>query len=1012
MRGNLKFRARSLATSLLACAALVAVAGLAGAAWDGTQDINLGDKVGAEFAVADPNHHEFSFWAPKDTILNIKAKAAPGLVLDFKLYDQLDAEQALGATVSAAGIKNFKIPADAYYTLHVSADSGSGTYLLTTTGKYPTKIVGTVSADTKFGAMAGALASASVKPSKTGAGAATITSVKLPGGTVAGVTAGVASFKNLALPKSTTYTLDLTFTTAGNVDVSIALKTKLVKRTFSFGICTVPPGAPVGIRADWLSSPHNRSADEAFRHWDADGAVPTSCAKCHSSGGYQDWLGADGTAFEVVNAAAATTTTVDCDACHNPVAATLNTAKFPSGDRLDNLGPEATCMQCHQGRESSVSMEDMITLSALGDDEVCTGSVPSGQAGAAGKLSFKNVHYFAAAATLYGREVRAGYQYAGKLYNGRLEHVDDYRTCVQCHDQHSTELRLNECASCHPGTTDYASLQNIRMERTVADYDGDGNVTEGIAGELSGLADTLYAAIQAYGSGLGTPITYDAHAYPYWFNDVTPRTGFSAWTPRLVRAAYNYQYYQKDPGAFAHNSRYTMQLLYDSLADLDASTYVAVANLSAMHRGDEGHFDATSLAFRDWDKAEGDSDGLVNINCAQCHSSEGFVSYATTVTSGTELSIVAPAPGVEGMRCESCHEAGAAAFSQAPPPVRYVPAVWFSSTKVGGTMKLVNGSLAKGEDANSNNVLDSGEDLDKDGLLDKTADPSFTCMTCHQGRQSKQTIDDYLLVQNTAPKPSSASFQNVHYLPAAGVLYANKAQVAYEYAGKTYANPFTHLDGGVTGFGPLNGNRCTYCHLTDHTFKPQVSAACATCHTEAAGDVGAIRKNRSADYDADGNATEHLSAEVDSFGEALYAAIRAYAQTTFGADKRIYYDGSSHPYWFYDTDGDGIKNSRGEDANSNGVLDAGEDLDGDKIFDSDWAQYPFWKNDTQHATAPGRMMKAAHNCQIWHKEPGAWAHNTAYIIQVLFDSIDDLDNGTLDGTIGTLPGGIGAPARP
>ncbi len=45
---------------------------------------------------------------------------------------------------------------------------------------------------------------------------------------------------------------------------------------------------------------------------------------------------------------------------------------------------------------------------------------------------------------------------------------------------------------------------------------------------------------------------------------------FATWTPRLLRAAYNHQYVQKDPGAFAHNGKYILQVLYDNLADLGA----------------------------------------------------------------------------------------------------------------------------------------------------------------------------------------------------------------------------------------------------------------------------------------------------------------------------------------------------------------------------------------------------------------------------------------------------------
>ena len=67
-------------------------------------------------------------------------------------------------------------------------------------------------------------------------------------------------------------------------------------------------------------------------------------------------------------------------------------------------------------------------------------------------------------------------------------------------------------------------------------------------------------------------ISCASHAYPYFFNDAGDRYG--TWTPRLLRAAYIYQYAQKDPGGFAHNGDYVMQMLYDAIADLggDVST--------------------------------------------------------------------------------------------------------------------------------------------------------------------------------------------------------------------------------------------------------------------------------------------------------------------------------------------------------------------------------------------------------------------------------------------------------
>jgi hypothetical protein len=103
------------------------------------------------------------------------------------------------------------------------------------------------------------------------------------------------------------------------------------------------------------------------------------------------------------------------------------------------------------------------------------------------------------------------------------------------------------------------------------DFDGDGDTDEGLAGEIETLHETLYAAIQAYGADVaGTPIEYNSHRYPYWFTADGER--YASWTPRLLQAAYNYQYGAKDPGGFAHNGKYVIQVLYDSLADIGGDT--------------------------------------------------------------------------------------------------------------------------------------------------------------------------------------------------------------------------------------------------------------------------------------------------------------------------------------------------------------------------------------------------------------------------------------------------------
>ena len=115
-----------------------------------------------------------------------------------------------------------------------------------------------------------------------------------------------------------------------------------------------------------------------------------------------------------------------------------------------------------------------------------------------------------------------------------------------------------------------------------ADYDGDGDTEEGVAGEIETLHEALYEAMQAYSASTsGNAIAYESHSYPYFFNDTNGNgvadpdeaqraNAFASWTPRLLRAAYNYQYVAKDPGAFAHNPKYIVQVLYDNLEDLGA----------------------------------------------------------------------------------------------------------------------------------------------------------------------------------------------------------------------------------------------------------------------------------------------------------------------------------------------------------------------------------------------------------------------------------------------------------
>ena len=316
----------------------------------------------------------------------------------------------------------------------------------------------------------------------------------------------------------------------------------------------------------WSASAHANSKAEAFRHWDKDGEVPKRCAQCHSSDGFKDFIGADGSAKNTVDSAAPTTSVITCTTCHNTEVSNMDSVIFPSGAIVVNAGPSTRCMVCHQGRQSGPGVDKAI--GGIEPDEISE------------KLNFQNVHYAHAGATLWGSKVKGGYEYVGNNYQGLTPHPKNINECAQCHDPHGLNVRVQSCVSCHQTVSDKKSLKGIRSNKT--DFDGDGNSTEGIADEVATMHERLLLAIQAYGIKSGKPIVYDSHAYPYFFIDTNANgmadkeetisaNQYKSWTPRLLKAAYNYQFAAKDKGAYAHNPHYVMQLLFDSINDLSGA---------------------------------------------------------------------------------------------------------------------------------------------------------------------------------------------------------------------------------------------------------------------------------------------------------------------------------------------------------------------------------------------------------------------------------------------------------
>ncbi|HZD11373.1 MAG TPA: cytochrome c3 family protein, partial [Candidatus Binatia bacterium] len=495
-----------------------------------------------------------------------------------------------------------------------------------------------------------------------------------------------------------------------------------------------------------------------------------------------------------------------------------------------------------------------------------------------------------------------GYEYDGKAYDALFKHVEPYSTCIDCHDPHTLEVQVEGCSSCHAGVESVEDLPQIRTLASAVDYDGDGNMDEGVLGEIQTLQEMLYQALQAYGSNvLEAPLVYNSDRHPYFFVDANANgevdegdtETYASWTPRLVKAAYNYQVSLKDPGNYAHGGKYIIELLYDSIEDLNQSLDEPI-DLSNAQRIDHGHFAGSEEAFRHWDE-----EGSVPATCSKCHSAEGLPFFLTEgVLVSQELS--------NGLECTTCHSS-LETFERRP-----VEEVAFPS-----------------------------------GAVLSTGDPdSNICINCHQGRESTVSVDRLIGDTGDDEMAEGLRFLNVHYFAAGATLFGGEAQGAYQFEGQQYAGRNEH----VPAF-----DSCIECHNT-HALEVEVEA-CGNCHegVETEEDLVTIRfdpEGDAVDYDGDGDVQEGIAMEIATLREALYTAMQEYATSTL--DTGIIYDGASYPYFFADADGDGQS-------------------DGD-AFNS-WTP---------------RLLRAAYNYQYVTKDPGAFAHNNEYTIQILYDSLNHL----------------------
>ncbi len=245
---------------------------------------------------------------------------------------------------------------------------------------------------------------------------------------------------------------------------------------------------------------------------------------------------------------------------------------------------------------------------------------------------------------------------------------------------------------------------------------------------------------------------------------------------------------------------------------------------------------------------------------------------------------------------------------------------------------------------------------------------SNICMACHTGRENGESI------KASTGNFANLSFINSHYLTAGATLFATSG---YEYDNVTYpgVSDHAHTTIGLTAGTTLTTNGpCVGCHMTSapnswdttqgkHRFLPVgkgngssttdnvTTAMCAVCHTGTSMNYAALQ-----------------TAEEDALAglAILDNVLRA----------RGYFFASSYPYFFQTAD---------NTSSSNGVKNWSKRYDGS----------------AGDNTIGKRNMGAAFNYNLFAHDPGFFAHNNLYAKRLIYDSIDWLDDNTLNNSVQT-----------
>jgi hypothetical protein len=304
--------------------------------------------------------------------------------------------------------------------------------------------------------------------------------------------------------------------------------------------------------SEWAESAHAQLIEAG--PGEAPPHLRNSCAKCHN-GLYADTFLDNPEGFTNPAANPTEAAPITCAVCHDPHGnenpaslrdAAVTDRALPNGVLVEAAGAGRLCMACHNGRRTETQV----------DDQVEEGTEHFGP------------HHSVQGDMLAG--VNA-YQKVNETFAwSSSQHILAEDACVTCHNHptpfneetgiaytgHQFIPTVEACAPCHGVLTDFSDVSEKY------DYDGDGNMAEGVQGEVEGLLAALEETI------------LDASASPEQRAILEASFEDSLGSPRVTTvtqraAGYNWAFVSYDGSTGVHNATYSVQLLQQSILSLN-----------------------------------------------------------------------------------------------------------------------------------------------------------------------------------------------------------------------------------------------------------------------------------------------------------------------------------------------------------------------------------------------------------------------------------------------------------